>query len=89
MSHSGRGRVPAVADAVAAVCLAALAVVPRPGIGVATAVLIMALFVGWGSRGLRRGGTTFAAMSLFQGSALAATALGATALGGSRPPAHS
>lgn len=63
-----------LADGVAAVCLAVAAVVPRPGIGVAAAVLIAALFVGWGSRGLRRGGMTFAAMALFQGCASATAA---------------
>ncbi len=46
----------------AILALAALAMVPRPGIAVAVAVLLLALVVGWGARGPMRGALALVAM---------------------------
>jgi len=63
-------------DASLAVGLALLALVPRPGIGVALAVLVVALVVGTGAGGIRRGALTLGAMAVFQASAVVLDALG-------------
>ncbi|WPF80704.1 histidine kinase [Sanguibacter sp. 4.1] len=63
-------------DATLAVGLALLALVPRPGIGVALAVLVVALVVGTGAGGIRRGALTLGAMAVFQASAVVLDALG-------------
>lgn len=53
-------------DGPLALCLALLALVPRPGIGVALAVLVVALVVGSGAGGVRRGALTLGAMAIVQ-----------------------
>lgn len=49
-------------DVVSSLAMASLAMVPRPGIAVAVALLLLALVVGWGPRGLMRGGLVLVAM---------------------------
>jgi len=63
-------------DSALAAGLALLALVPRPGIGVALAVLVVALVVGTGAGGIRRGALTLGAMAVFQASAVVLDALG-------------
>lgn len=53
-------------DSTLALCLALLALVPRPGIGVALAVLVVALVVGSGAGGVWRGALTLGAMAVVQ-----------------------
>jgi len=63
-------------DSTLSVGLALLALVPRPGIGVALAVLVVALVVGTGAGGIRRGALTLGAMAVFQASAVVLDVLG-------------
>ena len=63
-------------DSALAAGLALLALVPRPGIGVALAVLVVALVVGTGAGGIRRGALTLGAMAVFQASAVVLDVLG-------------
>lgn len=53
-------------DSTLAVGLALLALVPRPGIGVALAAFVVALVVGAGAGGVRRGALTLGAMTVLQ-----------------------
>ena len=63
-------------DSTLAAGLALLALVPRPGIGLALAVLVVGLVAGAGAGGVRRGALTLGAMGLLQVSAVVLDALG-------------
>ncbi|WP_149202433.1 sensor histidine kinase [Actinotalea subterranea] len=76
----------AVGDGVASLALAVLAMLPRPGVGVPGAILVLALGVGWGRRGLLRGALVGAAMlAIHVGMPLAATVTGHEAPTGELP----
>ena len=63
-------------DSTLAAGLALLALVPRPGIGLALAVLVVGLVAGAGAGGVRRGALTLGAMGILQMSAVVPDVLG-------------
>lgn len=63
-------------DSTLAAGLALLALVPRPGIGLALAILVVGLVAGAGAGGVRRGALTLGAMGILQMSAVVLDVLG-------------